>query len=174
MKIFLDDIPEADGLDVDVTEGEDVLNRSFCDGLESLLRFVSPVTGVFHVTRRKRTLILDLAVKGTLAANCSRCLGEFDYLLDDVSRLTLFAREEGGEEESDEISERDYYDGESVDLGALLKEEIALKLPDKPLCSEGCKGLCPNCGKNLNEGSCACVGEDDGGRFGVLKKLKFD
>ncbi len=175
MKIFLGDIPEADSLDVDVTEREDALNRAFRDGLEDLLRFASPVTGAFHVTRREGTIFLGLVFKGALTANCSRCLGEFEYLLNETSQLTFFPRsdEEGDEGETDEISGRDYYDGQSVDLGEILKEEIALRLPDAPLCFDGCKGLCQQCGQNLNEGNCSCGGGIDD-KFAILKNLKLD
>jgi uncharacterized protein len=47
-------------------------------------------------------------------------------------------------------------------------------LPTKRLCSEDCKGLCPYCGKDLNEGRCDCEVDEIDPRFEVLKKLKFD
>ena len=49
-----------------------------------------------------------------------------------------------------------YYDGERLDLGDVLREQLYLTLPLKRLCREDCRGLCPTCGKNLNTGACGC------------------
>ena len=60
---------------------------------------------------------------------------------------------------------------ERLDLNELLREDILLDLPSKYLCSPDCKGLCPKCGKNLNEGDCGCgTGEVDP-RLEILKSL---
>ena len=47
------------------------------------------------------------------------------------------------------------------DLDPLVREDILLSMPYKFLCVEDCKGLCPRCGKNLNEGPCSCKPETD-------------
>ncbi len=60
-----------------------------------------------------------------------------------------------------------------LDMGALLWEEFVLTLPTKPLCKNNCKGVCPKCGKNLNEGICACEDEGSDPRFAVLRNLKI-
>ena len=48
-----------------------------------------------------------------------------------------------------------------LDLSQLALEDVFLSLPSKLLCSEDCKGICPQCGKNLNEGPCDCKKEID-------------
>lgn len=60
-----------------------------------------------------------------------------------------------------------------VDLTDELRECIILCLPSNPVCDEDCKGLCPRCGKNLNNGACSCkpVGDD---RWGELDGLKTE
>ena len=57
------------------------------------------------------------------------------------------------------------------DLDELLREDILLDLPSKYLCSPDCKGLCPKCGKNLNEGDCGCDRKEIDPRLEVLKSL---
>ena len=65
-----------------------------------------------------------------------------------------------GRREEIEVAEEDintafYRDGE-IDLGELIHEQFYLTLPMKPLCREDCKGLCPVCGANWNQTTCAC------------------
>ena len=67
----------------------------------------------------------------------------------------------------------DYYTGESVDLESLLREQIILMMPLKPLCDENCKGLCPHCGANLNRETCTCSTDTVNSPFAVLAKLKI-
>jgi uncharacterized protein len=70
----------------------------------------------------------------------------------------------------DELDTAFYQDG-VIDLGQLVREQILLLLPMKPLCKESCAGLCPVCGTNLNTGSCACSPEWDDPRLAPLKAL---
>ena len=54
------------------------------------------------------------------------------------------------------------------DLTESAREGIILVLPSYPICGEGCKGVCPHCGKNLNEGPCGCAQGGDGSPWGAL------
>lgn len=60
-----------------------------------------------------------------------------------------------------------------IDVGDPAKDELALALPAAPLCRDDCKGLCPICGTDLNEGACDGHGDDSDSPFSVLKDL-FD
>ncbi|MCX4317609.1 MAG: DUF177 domain-containing protein, partial [Lachnospiraceae bacterium] len=64
-----------------------------------------------------------------------------------------FSQEEGS---ADEMERESYLDGFHLDTDLLILGEILPSLPEKVLCREDCKGLCPMCGKNLNEGACGC------------------
>jgi len=124
---------------------------------------------------------LDILVRGHLAGHlelaCSRCLeifaapvtADFDLLL--VPGPPPVSAEE--EELSRTDLDLDYYQGEVVDLESLLKEQIILMLPLKPLCDEACKGLCPHCGANLNRETCQCQTEPVNSPFAHLAKLKI-
>ena len=61
-----------------------------------------------------------------------------------------------------------------IDVSEMLIEQILLDFPYRHLCKEDCKGLCPKCGKDLNEGSCGCPTDDPDPRFDVLRKLLED
>jgi uncharacterized protein len=65
------------------------------------------------------------------------------------------------------------YDGEYIDLVAPVFEQIHLGLPAYPHCSPECKGLCAQCGANLNNGACTCeTGPRPESPFAGLAKLK--
>ncbi len=60
-----------------------------------------------------------------------------------------------------------------LDVALLCWEEFMLSLPMRPICSEECKGLCPTCGINLNENSCACTQDEGDPRLAALRTLKI-
>ena len=62
--------------------------------------------------------------------------------------------------------------GETVDLEAIIREQIILMVPLKPLCQEDCRGLCPICGANFNRETCSCQVEKSDSPFAQLAKLK--
>ncbi len=62
----------------------------------------------------------------------------------------------------------------AVDVDLPLIEQIVLLFPSKILCRDDCKGLCPKCGKNLNEGECSCPEHEPDPRLAVLAKLLED
>ncbi len=81
-----------------------------------------------------------------------------------------------GKADEHEIQEDDlgtaFYRDETIDLGELVREQLYLALPMKPLCSDSCRGLCPHCGTNLNRGACDCRTEWRDPRFEKLRALK--
>ncbi len=106
-----------------------------------------------------------VVVQGTLrvsaAATCDRCLEDFEAeFAADVEIVIVRARSPEGELDSWVIHQRS---GE-VDLDEPLREAALLALPQKMLCAEDCRGICPTCGANLNRESCDCpAAEGEGG-----------
>jgi uncharacterized protein len=102
-------------------------------------------------------------LRAALGLECSRCLEP--YALDVDQDLDLFylphAAGQGDEEEQDvELKDRDmvvaYYHGDRLDLGDVLREQLFLATPLKPLCRADCRGRCPSCGADRNRAACAC------------------
>ena len=96
-----------------------------------------------------------------LALECGRCLEPFQIPVDNTFELRYVPREQNTGEGEREIGEDDlttaYYSEHALDLEDLMREQFQLALPMKPLCSETCKGLCPECGGNRNTTTCGCV-----------------
>lgn len=64
------------------------------------------------------------------------------------------------------------YEGDSVDLDELVREQLLLALPSRNLCREDCKGLCQKCGANLNAGQCSCEQRETDPRWAALAEFK--
>lgn len=128
----------------------------------------------------KHQVIKDLRVRGRLSAKlelqCARCL---DPVTQDVSRdFELLYRPLGVDAGRDELSVTDaeaeigYYQGDGILLEDILREQVLLSLPVKIICRADCKGLCPQCGKNLNQEQCSCSAETEDPRWEALKGIR--
>lgn len=94
---------------------------------------------------------------------CSRCLENFTLPVPAALDLFFLPETPGARNEAEEevaLSDRDmvvaYYGGEKLHLGEVVREQVLLSVPMKPLCGEGCRGRCPSCGANRNASACAC------------------
>lgn len=107
--------------------------------------------------------IVNGRVTAEAELECARCLKRFIYRIE--ATFDQKYSENGGQE--DELTIR----GDEIDIESPVIESIILALPVKALCSQACKGICPHCGKDLNEGECACEKDDYDPRLAVLKEL---
>ncbi len=78
---------------------------------------------------------------------------------------------EGEREVGEEDLTTAFYRDGMLDLVDLLREQFMLALPMKPLCTEACRGLCPQCGTNLNKTQCGCAPTWEDPRLAPLKSL---
>jgi len=121
--------------------------------------------------------VLDGKLKGGVSVLCDRCLGSFHRDLSAVFRLFLALPLPESDEVEVELHEEDmavdFLRGEKIDLDEIVREQVYLSLPMQLLCSEDCKGLCPQCGTNLNKGTCKCSREVGHPGFSKLKNLKI-
>lgn len=134
-----------------------------------------PVTLGFDVHKDGERFHLVGSVTGTLELLCSRCLEPFKMPVDAPFDLRYEPRRSETAERELEVHERDfstaYYDDQQIDLAQLMSEQFHLAVPMKPLCGEACRGLCPQCGVNLNRESCECARGWDDPRLAALKGL---
>ena len=139
-------------------------------------RVVQPVALDFDIHKDKDRFRLEGTVRTELELACSRCLEPFRLPVDAAFDLrfhpasAMSSDEESGIEAED--LETSYYRDEQIDLNELMREQFYLALPMKPLCQEGCRGLCPQCGTNLNLGTCACTTEWTDPRLAPLDAIK--
>lgn len=113
--------------------------------------------------------------RATARVLCSRCLEVLTPAVALEVDLLLQPCPTGRQEEVElgvEDLEVDFYRGDVLDVGELLRSETHLALPMKPLCRPGCLGLCPTCGANRNLGGCGCPGRQPDPRWARLREFR--
>ena len=114
------------------------------------------------------------SVKAVVGFECDRCLKPLSVPVEQSFDLLYVPPLGTGDER--ELGDNDlsmgFYQGDSIDVDDLVREQIELALPMARLCSEECRGLCPECGANLNDGECACKIEQADARCAGLAELK--
>ncbi len=165
-----------EGLDLDLALGEEWFSR--WQEEDPALEFAAPggLAAHLHLERHGHDILVRGHLAGTLRLSCSRCLTPFSLPVDAHFDLLLTPRPPHFEEE-EELSradlDRDFYSGEVVDLESILREQVLLTLPLKPLCADDCKGLCPRCGADLNRETCRCPAEEPASPLADLKNIKL-
>ena len=128
----------------------------------------------------KHQVIHDIRLRGRLSTGielqCARCL---EPVRQEIKRdFELLYRPLGADAGRDELSITDaeaeigYYRGNGLLLEDVLREQVLLALPLKITCRPDCKGLCPQCGQNLNQEQCACSTEVEDPRWAALKDVR--
>ncbi len=169
-------VGEVTAEELDLTEDDAVLTGPLAVSLD-----LTNIEGLVAVTG---------VLEGTILRQCVRCLKEYEDLLAFSVRAAFIAesksalrhpkridprktRAEVVEVELEEEPDDQYhYQGNQLELAAMLREHVILSAPMQPLCSEDCLGLCAQCGKNLNEGPCQCTVELPIPTFRVVQDTK--
>ena len=128
----------------------------------------------------KHKIIKDIRLRGELStgleSSCARCLEPVPQVV--KREFELLYRPLGVDAGKDELSVTDaeaeigYYQGEGLLLEDVLREQVLLALPLKVTCREECKGLCPQCGANLNQEQCSCTAPVEDPRWSALKEIR--
>ena len=129
--------------------------------------FIKPLSCKVALFRQVGDSIYVTAdVDTTVLVECRRCVNPFEvditttlgllFSLGTIPQTSIGLRQS----ESDEDDER-YYDGEALDISEDVRRALVLEIPTWSLCSETCKGLCPECGTDLNMAECSCEMTDE-------------
>ena len=173
MKINILMVPEA-GIDLHFDLQGDWFRNFLTEEESEILNLAQTVVSC-HVSRMGETAFIEGNIDSVVETLCSRCLEAVCLPVHLNFRYTLVPVKENIRDNVElrtEDLDFGFYEGEVVDLSPLIYEQIMLQIPIKVLCSEACKGLCPQCGANLNAGDCGCLRVSVDERFAVLKNLK--
>jgi uncharacterized protein len=126
------------------------------------------------VARRGGRIFLEARVESRTQLECSRCLESFELRLD--TEFDLVFHREGRTIVPDDMEEEDFIlltetIERRYDIFPKARESILLELPIRFLCRDECRGLCSNCGENLNKSTCGCKDAETDPRWDALKKL---
>jgi uncharacterized protein len=136
-----------------------------------------PVATDFVLSHRDLDLHLDGTIQTKIHFRCSRCTKECSMAFAANFDLTYSPQPEWTNQKAEielkyEEMEVAYYDGIALDINLMILEQIELAIPMSFVCREDCKGLCYNCGADLNEGVCLCKKEETDSRLSVLLDFK--
>lgn len=132
------------------------------------VEFSAPVEALGSITNAGGYMKLSLTVKAAYSTACARCLkplsGEF---------VTSFEKDvaEAGVLQDEDTDDYLIVDNKKLNLSLPVTEQLILDFPSKFLCGENCRGLCPKCGKDLNNGDCNCPKKEIDPRLAPLAKL---
>jgi len=162
VKIIISEIPD-EGLDLDLQE-----TVQFDDSL-------SPVQGHLRVTKVGAVVVVSGNIEADVELHCSRCLKDFRAQLTIPFEAIYHPLEHLKEDDKHELKvdelDMGFYSQDELDLLDLIKEQIMLNLPMKPLCNDLCNGICLQCGADLNVATCSCSTKEIDPRLETLKKL---
>ncbi len=140
---------------------------------------ISPLKASFTLLRQEEGLLIRGHMQGEVELTCDLCSEPSRFKIN--QRFDNFEEYPnlGDDDDVDEIScdtelMRTNNGNLELNLAGLLWEEFSLILPVHPVCTENCKGLCQECGKNLNNEKCTCQKDDGDPRLAVLRNLKLN
>lgn len=145
-------------------------------GIDKDLDVVKPLRGKVKFLRTGDGILVTGHLQTEVSLHCGRCLApvavpvaidleeQFRPSIDLVTGQTVPA--ESDEEEATRTDARHI-----LDLTEVVRQNLLLNVPMSALCSAECRGICPECGENLNEGSCKCQREEGDPRLAALRDL---
>lgn len=172
MIIAVSQISEDEGLSVHhlYPEGEIELR-----GSES--RLVGPADLDLRATRSGVRVNLIGTLNAQVEFDCDRCLKPITLPVAQAFDLVYLPHPSRPREETElgaDDLEVGFYQGQAIDLDDVAREQVELALPMSRLCSEYCRGLCLECGEDLNEGQCDCSTKQSDLRWAGMEKFKSD
>jgi uncharacterized protein len=159
-------------------EGSEFLFSELASDLELAaegIEFPDPIEVAISAAKTGDEIIIQGRISSTVEMECARCLDIFEMEINPKIQFVVQLLDSTQPEFSDDD---DFVilpkTTNELDISDRVRESIILELPVKPLCYEGCRGLCPMCGINLNEAQCDCTPDKTDERWDSLKQLFGD
>ena len=155
-------------------------SRQYAEGELTLddpeLNLVQPPEIRGRARRDGKEVELSGELQAKIETACDRCLRPVEVAIRSEFAERFVPAVSWRAEEQHELSEADLnlavYDGETIELDDVVREEILLAMPGHVVCREDCRGLCPVCGIDRNHGSCQCESKEVDSRWEGLENLR--
>lgn len=166
MKINIIRLKNAPGETIEFDVAKELDNTDY-NGQE--IGFKGPVQATGQVTNHGNVFTVKGLVRAKVFTNCVNCLelfeGEVTAQLEESYSMTEV---KASEQESEVL----VFSGDIIDIEPEVIKALVMEMPMRLLCSLNCRGLCPQCGTNLNLDRCGCQGDNIDPRLAILKKLQ--
>ncbi|MBI4237111.1 MAG: DUF177 domain-containing protein [Deltaproteobacteria bacterium] len=160
-QLLVDEIPE-EGLLIDLWSTQHAwLHGAMQQALHDHFLPNDDVHLTLNVVRLGRNVDMIGGLFMRVHATCDRCLREFSVSQQIPIHMVMAPAgsvEETASDPTDDDLNFSLYHGRHIDLEGLICEQVVLAQPMQTLCTPDCKGLCPRCGVDLNQGACQCGG----------------
>ncbi len=176
IEIKIEDIKET-GLTLNLVKDRDWLNTLVGHQEAQDFSFPTPVAITAIITKSGRNILVRGKIKTRAGLSCARCLESFEHSIDTDMDVTFMPTSKDPNEAHMQVegvaSDLEFYepDADTIDISKIVRDQVLLAIPFKPLCEESCKGLCAQCGVNLNKTSCGCDKSIFNPKFEILRKL---
>jgi uncharacterized protein len=138
-------------------------------------RLTKPPEVSGRVSRKGNEVRLRGKLSASAEVDCDRCLKTVIIPIETEFDVTYFPAADYSASDAAELLEEDlnvsFFEGETIDIDELVREQVLLALPARALCGDDCKGLCPVCGADRNTDSCDCDSREVDPRWAKLEKL---
>ncbi|HZQ07047.1 MAG TPA: DUF177 domain-containing protein [Anaerolineae bacterium] len=144
--------------------------------LDPTIKPLTDLNGTVELIRTNDGILVRANLYTSVELTCSRCLTEFAmpvrFRIEEEFHPTIDILTGARLPQPEDVDPATQIDIHHIlDLSEIVRQALTLTLPMVPICRTACKGLCPNCGQNWNEGDCDCTDEELDPRFAVLRKL---
>src|SRR5689334_2219675 len=172
MRIELDKLEQVGNRFAHVYDPEEIVLD------EEHARLTSPPEVSGRVSRSGQEVRLRGTINTVAEVDCDRCLKSVSVPVETQFDVTYTPVEDYRAGDAAELKEEDLglsvFDGETIDIDELVREQVLLALPARALCGEECKGLCPVCGADRNVNPCDCQSKEIDPRWAALKEVMSD
>jgi uncharacterized protein len=169
MTINLDQIADHHSFDL-------LIEPNLLDLDDDIISLTKSLQLVGTLTKKLVQVDVEGKINGEIELICSRCLENAELKIENNFKVAFVVDEYFTTETEAELNEEDLdvslYNGETIDLIELAREQMLLEVPTHFVCKSDCKGLCPKCGTNLNNKICPCETKESDPRWQSLRQLK--
>jgi len=170
MRIELEKLEAGKGVFAHVYQPEEL------NPVDEWVRLSQPAEVKGNIKHAGNEVFVSGHVETRVQLECDRCLKPLELPVSADFELEYIT---GADYESSSVaalSEEEMsvsvFDGQAIDVDEIVKEQILLAVPARTLCREDCKGICPECGTDLNTSQCSCAEEEVDPRWAALKSFK--
>jgi uncharacterized protein len=144
--------------------------------VDERVKLTQPLEAKGTVRRSGNDVFINGHIETRAQVECDRCLKPVELPVSADFTLEYIPGAEYESSSAAALSEEEMavsvFEGDAIDVDEIVKEQVLLAVPARTLCREDCKGICPECGIDLNTGQCNCATDEVDPRWAALKNFK--